>query len=743
MKDYNRIIETQKNKIKEFVKSPYYKKPLTEAELSVLLEVPSEDRELFGFVIKELVSEGAVIYTKKNRISSPEKAGLFTGILRTNERGFGFVSCEDSPEDIYIPKKALNGAAHTDTVLVQLTGSLTGHPSGEIKKIIKRGRSFITGVFYKEKKGGYAIPLDRHFFKRIDISKKDTNGADDESLVVVKLTAYPDRKHIPAGKIIKILGNKNDKGADVLGVMAENDIAESFPQRVIEQAEKIPKTIAEEDIAGREDLREVLTVTIDGEDAKDLDDAVSCKKLENGNFELGVYIADVSHYVKQGSDLDKEALKRGTSVYLADRVIPMLPEALSNGICSLNQGKDRLALCCIMEIDPSGQVVNHRTVKGVINVSRRMTYTEVNDILTCAVGKAHEEIYGELMPMFFCMKELKDILFEKRRKRGSLDFDIAEARVILDSDGKPRDIVIRSRNTATAIIEEFMIAANETIAEEFLKLDVPFMYRSHETPDEEKYEMLKSAVGRMGYVLKGGRKNPLSLQKLLEAAKDKPEKKLIDMLTLRSMQQARYTENCLGHYGLASKYYCHFTSPIRRYPDLFIHRVISAYIEGKEPAFIKEKFGKNLSKKADLCSENERRAEAAERDSVEMKKAEYMADKVGETFDGIISGITSWGIYVELANTVTGMAAYKSFSDDVYVYDEETMSCMGERTHKVYNIGDRVRVVLERADADMRRIDFVFEDSYKKAEALPKPSKNRKQRRKKSSLKRRSSARRR
>ncbi|MCC8015622.1 MAG: ribonuclease R [Eubacterium sp.] len=709
MKDYNELIKTQKQKIEEFVKSPFYRELLSEEEMAKVLQVPSEDMQLYKFIIDELLNEGKLILTKKQKLAPPERAGYFTGVLRTSENGKGFVSVEGLKDQILISKGDLNGAAHRDTVLVSVS-MVKGKPCGVVKKVLNRSLDYVVGTYEIRDKTGFVIPDDRKLFKRVEITgraKPDLEGCK----VVASLTAPPDKKRVPKGKITEILGLKGEKGVDMLSVMAEKAIPSDFPSKVKEEAVRISSEPIEKDFNDREDFRSVQMVTIDGEDAKDLDDAVSCKKLENGNFELGVYIADVSHYVRESSHLDKEALKRGTSTYLPDRVIPMLPQELSNGICSLNQGQDRLTLCCIMEIDENGRVVSHRTVKGIINVDRRMTYTVVNDLVENPQSEYADE-YKDFLPMFMLMKELKEILFEKRLKRGAIDFSFAETQIILDDNGKAIDIVERRRNTASAIIEEFMIAANETVAEEFYFLKVPFLYRSHEVPDEEKYEMLSQTVGKFGYVLKGNRKSPKGMQKLLDDVKGKPEEMPVNMLALRSMQQARYTSEELGHYGLGAKFYCHFTSPIRRYPDLFIHRVISHCLKGESPEELKARFGKDLEEKAALCSENERRAEAAEREATQIKIAEYMSDKVGQTFEGVIDSITSWGIYVRLNNTAEGMVAYTDMKDDHYVPDEASLSCMGERTRKTYSVGDKVKVILQRVDIEMRYIDFIFEESF-------------------------------
>lgn len=736
MKDYNEIIKTQKEKIEGFIRSPFYREYLTEDDMAAALQVPSEDLKLFRYIVNELLEEGKIVLSKRKKLVPASKAGFYTGVLRTTEGG-GYVKCEDLTEDVFIPKENLNGACHRDTVLIAV-GIFKGRPSGTVRRVLKRETDSVVGIYVTRAKGDYVLPDNRRLFKRVAIDESAGNKELKGCKVVVKITRPPNQKRIAGGIVTEVLGKAGEKGVDILSVMADYKLSADFPQEVKEAVKKIPVNTEREDLTGREDFRQVKMVTIDGEDAKDLDDAVSCKRLPNGNFELGVYIADVSRYVKEDSPIDKEAYKRGTSTYLADRVIPMLPVELSNGICSLNQGEDRLTLCCIMEINENGKVINHRTVKGVINVDRRMTYTVVNDLLTNEESEYAEE-YKDFLPMFKDMEALRNILWEKRRKRGAVDFSLSETKVILDENGKTVDIVARYRNAATSIIEEFMIAANEAVAEEFFHREVPFMYRSHEIPDEEKFEMLKSTVGKIGFVLKGSRKSSKTLQKLLDEAKDKPQEMMINMLALRSMQQARYTGDALGHYGLASRYYCHFTSPIRRYPDLFIHRIISLCIDGADSEELQSRYSKTLEEKAGKCSENERKAEAAERDSVEMKKVEFMADKIGETFDGTVSSVTAWGVYVQLENTVEGMVSYKSMNDDHYTFNEAAMSAMGDRTHKTYTIGGRVRVVLERADVEMHRLDFIFEENPKKTQEPPKPKtsakKSKRRRRRKKSKK--------
>ena len=708
MDENNILYEEKKEKVLEFINSKdYFHMGLKDIE--AIMQVPHEDREIFSNIIEDLEKEGKIIKSKKGKIMKPEEMKLYVGQLTGNSRGFGFVKVDGLDEDIFIPANAMNNAMHKDTVMVKLNPSSRGkRQEGEVVKIIKRGMDGIVGTYQSVKGYGFVIPDDKKIADDIFISSGDSMGAVTGHKVVVKITkpAGQKRKN-PEGKIIEILGHIDDPGVDILSIIRQFNLPTDFPEDVMKQTESVPSVIDPEEAKKREDLRDVTMVTIDGEDAKDLDDAVSVEVLENGNYKLGVYIADVSHYVTENSPLDKEAYKRGTSVYLVDRVIPMLPHKLSNGICSLNAGEDRFTLCCIMEIDKKGTVINSDIKKAVINVNRRMSYNVVYDLLTNENSEYLKE-YEDLMPMFKNMEKLRNILLEKRIKRGAIEFEFDEAKIILDENGKPIDIVKRERNVATSIIEEFMLAANETIAERFFWLELPFVYRTHEVPDEEKVEQLENFIGKMGYILKGNATHPKSFQKMLEQAKGKPEELLIHRMTLRSFKQARYTAENGKHFGLAATYYCHFTSPIRRYPDLQIHRIISQYLTGELTDKRISKYNRTLAQVALQCSINERKAEDAERETDKYKIVEYMQDKIGETFDGIISGVTSWGIYVELENTVEGMVSTDDLYDDYYIYDEDSMSYMGEHTHKTYTIGDKVKVTLVRASLIDRVIDFEF-----------------------------------
>lgn len=703
-----KLYEERKETVFSFIKDKEYR-PMRVKDIAVFMQVPYNEIQLLYDIIDELEAEGKIVTTKKGKIVAAESLHQYPGTFSGNSRGFGFVSIEGMENEIFIPASATNGAMHKDKVICRILNQTERRAEGEIVKVLEHGMKHIVGTYQKVKNYGFVIPDDKKICDDIYIGSGNNMGAVDGHKVLVKITKVPTRTDNPEGIVTEILGHINDPGVDILSIIMQYDLPTEFPEEVYREIEGIAENIDNEDKSDRDDLRDVVMVTIDGEDAKDLDDAVSVERLENGNYKLGVYIADVSYYVKEKSPLDKEAYKRGTSVYLVDRVIPMLPHKLSNGICSLNAGEDRFTLCCIMEIDNKGEVISHDIKKAVINVNRRMSYTIVYDLLTNENSKYYEE-YKDLVPMFKEMKQLRDILFRKRQKRGAIEFESEEAKIILDENGKPIDIVKRERNVATSIIEEFMLIANETVAEHFYWLETPFVYRTHEIPDEEKYEKLQLLVAPFGYTLKGSSKHPKSYQQLLMQTKNKPEEMLIHRMTLRSMKQAKYTADNGKHFGLAATYYCHFTSPIRRYPDLQIHRIISEYLSGVLDEKRINHYKKILTEVARLCSLNERRAEDAERDTDKYKIVEFMQDKIGNEFDGIISSVTSWGIYVELPNTVEGMVSVKDLDDDYYDFDEENMRYIGENTHKTYTIGDRVKVVLTRASLETRTIDFDFVD---------------------------------
>ena len=699
------IIEEKKKIIMELMSDKHYV-PMKFKELVIVLNVKKEDRKLLDIVLSELVNEGKIMLSKRGKYSIP-KEHYVEGIFISNEKGFGFVEVEGEEEDYFIPKTNVNGAFHHDMVLITVDPVQTGkRKEGKVVKILSHEIREVVGYFQKSKNFGYVIPDNSKISSDIYVAKKDSMGAVEGHKVVVKLKSYgsPDRK--PEGVVTEIIGHTNDSGVDVMSIVKGYDIPSEFPQEVMEQVANIPSEVLEEDKKDRMDIRTWQTVTIDGEDAKDLDDAITLTK-ENGIYTLGVHIADVSHYVVENSPLDKEAVKRGTSVYLVDRVIPMLPHKLSNGICSLNQGEDRLALSCIMKINEKGEIIDHQVAETLINVDRRMTYTAVNDIVTNKNVETCNQ-YSEFVDMFNLMAELSKILRNRRYKRGAIDFDFPECKIKLDENGHPISIEPYDRNAATKIIEDFMLAANETIAEYYYWQQVPFVYRNHEKPDSDKMKQLATFITNFGYSVKvsGDEVHPKELQKLLNNIEGTPEEAMISRVTLRSMKRAEYTPECLGHFGLAAKYYTHFTSPIRRYPDLQIHRIIKECLNGKMTPKHVEHFKSILPQITKDCSLYERRADDAERDTDKLKKAEYMRGRIGEEYVGVISGITGFGVYVELPNTVEGLVHVSTMDDDHYIYDEDSYSLVGEKTRKTYKLGQPVKIRVEAADKISRTIDF-------------------------------------
>lgn len=710
-------IEEKKKIILDILAGEFYV-PMKIKELAIVLNVPKNNREELAYVVNLLESEGKLVITKRGKIMLPEKLGkveekmesdLIEGIFESNQRGFGFVRMEDG-DDIFVPESQVHGALHTDKVLVKITSKSKDDTNlkreGEIVKVLERGFEEIVGIFKKSKSFGFVISDNTKFTKDIYIPVERSKGAVTGHKVVVKITDFGGKNKKPEGIVKKIIGHVNDPGTDILSVVESFNIPMEYPKDVLEQIEDMPEEVPAKDKAGRLDLTGVQMVTIDGEDAKDLDDAISLSK-ENGIYKLGVHIADVSNYVTENSPLDREALKRGTSVYLVDRVIPMLPHKLSNGLCSLNAGVDRLALSCIMEIDEKGKVIGHKIAETVVNIDKRMTYTAVNKILSLNDEEAIKE-YEELVPMFKLMEELAAILREKRRTRGSIDFDFPESKIYLDEKGFPTDILPYERNVATKIIEDFMLIANETVAEDFFWQELPFVYRTHDNPDPEKMLKLGTFISNFGYGIKtsGNEVHPKELQKLLDRIAGSPEEALISRLTLRSMKQAKYTTVSTGHFGLATQYYCHFTSPIRRYPDLQIHRIIKENLRGKLSEKRIRHYENILPEVSQEASRLERRAEEAERDVEKMKKVQYMSRRIGEEYEGVISGITAYGMYVELPNTVEGMVHVSNMRDDYYHYDGDHYEMVGEKTGNVYRLGQKVRILVENTDKINRTIDF-------------------------------------
>lgn len=705
--EYDEIMNERKEKILAFISSKEYT-PMKLNDLAVLLQVPVQDRGVFETIISDLVREGKLLKTKKEKYMLPEKLNMLAGTFRSNQKGFGFVILDDSEkDDVFISPENLNGAMHKDRVLCRIIAEANKNhrAEGEIVQILEKGISEIVGTYEDVKNFGFVVADDKKIAQDIYIPKGKNKGAVTGHKVVVEIKNWSNEKRNPEGVITEILGHINDPGVDILSIIRQFELPTDFPSEVHKQIENIGLEINPADTEGRLDLRDIQMVTIDGEDAKDLDDAISLKKLENGNYSLGVHIADVTNYVKEGTPLDKEAFKRGTSVYLVDRVIPMLPHKLSNGICSLNAGEDRLALSCLMEIDNKGTVVSHKIAETVINIDKRMSYTIVKKILEDKDSELISE-NKDFIELFETMEQLCLILRRKRTKRGAIDFDFPEAKIILDENGKPLEIKPYERNIATKIIEEFMLVCNETIAEDYYWQSKPFVYRSHDIPDEEKILKLSQFISNFGYFIKGSEVHSKDIQKVLNDIEGKPEEHVISKVVLRSMKQARYTATNNGHFGLAAKYYCHFTSPIRRYPDLQIHRIIKENIHGnltpKKENYLKNK----MPEVAKQCSITERVAEEAERETDQLKKVQFMADKVGQIFDGIISGVTSWGMYVELENTVEGLVHVTAMDDDYYIYDEQNLLFTGEHSKKEYRLGQKVKVQLMKTNLEEKTIDF-------------------------------------
>lgn len=706
-----KTFEEHRQLILEFMKDGLYV-PMKEKELAIILQTEPEDRPELKAVLNSLLADGSITISKRGKYSLQEVKPI-TGKFISHQKGFGFVEVEGQEEDYFIPAEYTGGAFHQDTVEIVILKRTAGkRQEAKVVRIAERGLKEVVGTFQKSKSFGFVIPDNQKLDQDIFVPKERSKGAVDGHKVVVEITDYGTNGRKPEGKVIEILGHINDPGVDILSIVKAFDLPVFFSEKVLNQAERVAQDVTEADMAGRVDLRNVQMVTIDGEDAKDLDDAVSLT-VENGLYHLGVHIADVTNYVQEGSALDREALKRGTSVYLVDRVIPMLPHALSNGICSLNEDVDRLALSCLMTINDKGDVIDHKLCESVIHSNRRMTYTSVQKIL---VDRDEDEIkkYAELVPMFEQMGELAGILRKKRRKRGSIDFDFPETKVILDKEGHPIDIKPYERNKATNLIEEFMLAANETVAEHFFWQETPFVYRTHETPDNDKIQKLVTFIRNFGLQLKAGHRediHPKEIQKLLDSIAGTEAEAMLSRLTLRSMKQAKYSTECSGHFGLACKYYCHFTSPIRRYPDLQIHRIIKEEYRGRLNEARIAHYKGILNQVANQSSTTERKAEEAERETVKMKKAEFMEDKIGQTFEGVVSGVTGWGIYVELPNTVEGLVHYSRIPGDRYYFDEARYELVGDRTGRSFSLGQKVQVVVVDVDKISRTVDFAIPDS--------------------------------
>lgn len=702
----NEIFEKRKKVIYEFICDEFYV-PMKFKELAILLQVPKEQREALREVMDSLEKEGKIHVTQKGKYVKGEAKKLI-GLFQAHAKGFGFVTIEGEEEDIFISEDDTNGAMQGDEVEITITKAPQGkRKEGKILKIIQRGTQKLVGYYQARKGFGFVVPDNARYLQDIYVLAERSKGAVTGHKVVVELTSYGNVNKKPEGKVIEILGHVNDPGVDILSIVKGYDLPMEFPEKVLNQAAKVASAVSGADMAGRKDLRNWKMVTIDGEDAKDLDDAISLTK-EGEDYVLGVHIADVTNYVQENSALDREALKRGTSVYLADRVIPMLPYVLSNGICSLNAGEDRLALSCIMTVDARGNLKDHVIAETIVRVDERMTYTSVKKILADR-DEAETERYKELVSMLEQMETLSGILREKRHKRGAIDFDFPEAKLILNENGIPQEIQAYERNVATKMIEDFMLLANETVAEDYFWQELPFVYRVHEAPDEDKMKKLVTFIQNFGYTLhvpKGQEIRPKEIQKLIDKIEGTQEETMISRLTLRSMKQARYTPDNQGHFGLAAQYYTHFTSPIRRYPDLQIHRIIKDNLRGRMSDSKREHYATILPEVTRNASTLERRAEEAERETVKLKKVQYMRKFLGKEFEGAVSGITKWGIYVELPNTVEGLVHVTNMRDDHYDYDETRFQMIGERTGKVYRLGQKVCVRVVECDTITRTIDF-------------------------------------
>lgn len=710
--ELNHILEERKEKILGYIISEEYI-PLKRKEIRQMLSVPDSDREIFDGLLGELIAEGKVVETKKGKLMAPKTLNMSTGVFTGHAKGFGFVTPDEGGADIFIPANETGSAMQKDRVLYKVINQAEGDKKadGVIIKVLERGIVRVVGLYEQSKGFGFVIADDKKFAKDIFIAKENAKGAVSGHKVVVEILSYGEERRNPEGKIVEILGHVNDPGVDILSVIRRFDLAIEFPEKVYQEIEKQATEVLEKDKEGREDYRNLLTITIDGEDAKDLDDAVSLSKMENGNYWLGVHIADVTHYVREHTALDQEAYARGTSVYLVDRVIPMLPHKLSNGICSLNPETDRLTLSCMMEIDAKGIVISHKICESIIHSDFRMTYTAVREIIEDKTPELLEK-YAEIVPMLTLMNELRQVLGEKRKKRGSVNFDLPESKIILNEQGKPIEIRPYERSIATNLIEEFMLVCNETVAENAFWQEIPFMYRTHLEPDEEKLKKMEQFIRGFGYYLKkkDGEIHPREIQRVLQEAEGTEQERIITRMVLRSMMQARYAADNLGHFGLAAKYYCHFTSPIRRYPDLQIHRLLKKMLHGELNETQSREYHKKMPDMALHCSRRERIADEAERDTDQLKKVEFMSDKIGQVFQGIISSVTNWGIYVELPNTIEGMVALAMLDDDYYEFNEKSMMVFGKRTGKSYRLGDKVTVVVAKVSKELGTIDFLFED---------------------------------
>ncbi|PHU35140.1 ribonuclease R [Pseudobutyrivibrio ruminis] len=743
--------EKQKHFLMDVFKSQAYI-PMKKKDLEILLDVPKDKRAEFAMVLDELVGQGQVEITKRGKYQIPENRPKFIktkdhrskkptkaeqaskkqslnavakkanqpkydniepdiiGRFISHKDGFGFIEVEGQEEDYFVGRDNTGFAMQDDIVAAVLTFGAPGkRQEAKVIRIITHGFSDVVGTYEKSENFGFVIADSQKLGRDIFIpAGRDLNAVTGHK-VVCHIDDYGDDSHKPEGHITEILGHKNDPGVDILSIIRSFGIETEFPDKVIKQASTVAKPVSEADMAGRNDIRDLCVITIDGEDTKDIDDGVSLVK-DGDNYVLGVHIADVTNYVQESSALDVEALKRGTSVYLADRVIPMLPHTLSNGMCSLNEGEDRLALSCIMTFNPKGELVDHEICESVIHSNHRMTYTDVYAMMTGDEDTRAK--YSDIAEMIDEMAQLSKILRAKRKKRGAIDFDFPETHILIDENGKVVGLAPYERNDAHKLIEDFMLAANETVAEHFQLMESPFVYRVHGAPDPEKMQTLGRFLGACGYALKGKTDNihPMEIQKMLESLAGHEDEAVITKMTLRSMQQAKYDTECKGHFGLAAKYYCHFTSPIRRYPDLQIHRIIKDHLRGRMNERKISHYESILPEVAMQTSKLERRAEDCEREVDKLKMVQFMKDFIGEEFNGTISSITGWGMYVELENTVEGLVHVSTLYDDHYEFIEENLTLVGERTGRIFKLGQPVRVILDSVDEQARTIDFILDE---------------------------------
>jgi ribonuclease R len=700
-------MEDRKSRILLALKEPACR-AMTASDLAVWLDVPIADRGAFESLLDEMAGEGAIVRNRRNRYGLAERLGMTKGRYQGNARGFGFV-IDEGGHDIYIGPEDGKGAMDGDTVLAKPGGTSTDgkRREGVVVQILERAHHRVVGRFTELAAGGYVTPDSRKLSGDVRIDPLHAMDAKTGQKVVVNLTRWPDGVMAAEGRVLVVLGAETEPGVDILSVLYQNGISIEFPEAVLAEADRLPEIPSESDFSGRRDLRSLPMVTIDGEDARDLDDAVSLERLPDGLYRLGVHIADVSHYVREGSALDREALERGTSVYLPDRVIPMFPQSLSNGLCSLTAQTPRLAFSVTMDVDGAGDVVSHEIFESVLNIRERMTYTSVRALLEDDLPELRER-YGALVPMFQDMRGLAAILGERRKERGSIDFSFDESKILVDGEGHPTEIKRVKPDVATNIIEEFMLLCNEVVSEHFSHIRIPFVYRVHEDPDPDKMDTLRIFLGAFGYTLPStGVVHPSDLQAVLRQVKGKPEEKTVGTMMLRSLQKARYSHEHIWHFGLAAPYYSHFTSPIRRYPDLLIHRIMKETLQGRMDDRRKAHYNKILPEEARQCSERERAADATERECVDMKKAEYMQAHVGETFEGIVSGVAAFGLFVELPDTVEGLVRLSSMQDDYYGFNERNLTLVGEHTGRTWRIGDPMTVLVAKASPELRQIDFV------------------------------------